>query len=294
MTNNTLSSDIATSFRQRAALVDPAAANRIVLRVADARPRSGRRLALAGSAAGAAGIGAVVAAAVTLSGATPAFAGWTAKPSSVEPTDAASATTTCAQQLASMPDGPGSATWTPTAADVRGPYVLEALVSGSMSATCLTGPSVTSVSFGSGGGSLSSSGTPSGVDPGGTSSTTNYAAGDAVTQLTLSSLDTQNGAPFDTLEGTVSPDVTAVSLALSDGQSIQGTVSGGLVLAWWPNGSKPVTAQVTTTSGTTTQQLGTFGPGPGAIVHSNDVSGTPGSLHVNKSSAQGGPQTNDS
>jgi hypothetical protein len=146
---------------------------------------------------------------------------------------------------------------------------------------------VTSVSFGSGGGSLSSSGTPSGVDPGGTSSTTNSAPGDAVTELTLSSLDTQNGAPFDTLEGTVSPGVTAVSLALSDGQSVQATVNGGLVLAWWPNGSKPVTAQVTTTEGTTTQSLGTFGPGPGAILHSNRVSGAPGSLHVTKCSAQG-------
>jgi hypothetical protein len=186
-----------------------------------------------------------------------------------------------------MPGGPGSVTWTPTATDVRGPYVLEALASGSMSATCLTGPSVTSVSFGSGSGSLSSSGTSSGVDPGGTSSTTNYASGDAVTQLTLSSLDTDNGAPFDTLEGAVSPGVTAVSIALSDGQSIQATINGGLVLAWWPNGSKPVTAQVTTAAGTTTQSLGTFGPGPGAVVHSNRVGGAPGSLHVTTCSAQG-------
>jgi hypothetical protein len=108
-----------------------------------------------------------------------------------------------------------------------------------------------------------------------------------VTELTLSSLDTQNGAPFDTLEGTVAPGVTVVSLALSDGQSIQATVNGGLVLAWWPNGSKPVTAQITTASGTTTQSLGTFGPGPGAIVHSNSVSGAPESLHVTKCSAQG-------
>jgi hypothetical protein len=284
MTNDTLSSDVAMIFRQRAAIVDPAAANRIVLRVAHARPRSHRRFVLAGSA-GAAGVGAIVAAAVTLTGATPAFAGWTASPSTTVASDA-SATTTCTDQLASMPSGPGTATWTPTATDVRGPYVLEALVSGSMSATCLTGPSVTSVSFGSGAGSLSSSGTSSGVDPAGTSSTTNYAAGDAVTQLTISSLDTQNGAPFDTLEGTVSPGVTAVSLALSNGQSIQATVNGGLVLVWWPNGSKPVTAQVTTISGTTTQSLGTFGPGPGAIVHSN-LNGSAGSLQVNGSSAQG-------
>jgi hypothetical protein len=285
MTNNTLSSDVAVSLRQRAALVDPTAAGRIAARVADARPRSRRRFALAGSAAGAAGIGAIVAAAMTLSGATPAFAGWAASPSRAAAVDATSATSACANQLASMPGGPGSVTWAPTATDVRGPYVLEALASGSMSATCLTGPSVTSVSFGSGGGSLSSSGTQSGIDPGGTSSTTNYATGDAVTELTLSSLDTQNGSPFDTLEGAVSPSVTAVSLALSDGQSVQATVNGGLVLAWWPNGSKPVSAQVTNASGTTTQSLGTFGPGAGSIVHSNRVSGAPGS---HTSSAQGG------
>jgi hypothetical protein len=277
MTNDTLSSDVAVSLRQRAALVDPAAAARIAARVADARPRSRRRFALAGSAAGAAGIGAIVAAAVTLSGATAAFAGWTASPSraAAAAADAASAAPACANELASMPGGPGNVTWTPTATDVRGPYVLEAVASGSMSATCLTGPSVTSVSLGSGGGSLSSSGTPSGVDPGGTSSTTNYAPGAAVTELTLSSLNTQSGAPFDTLEGTVSPGVTAVSFAMSDGQHVQATVNGGLVLAWWPNGSKPVTAQVTIPSGTTTQSLGTFGPGPGAVVHGNRVSGAP-------------------
>jgi hypothetical protein len=286
MTNNTLTSDVAVSLRQRAALVDPAAANRVMARVADARPGS-RRFALAGSAAGAAAIGAIVAAAVTLSGATPAFAGWTASPSGTG--DAASATTTCADQLKSMPGGPGTVTWTPTATDVRGPYVLEALASGSITATCLTGPSVTSVSFGRGGASLSSSETSSGIDSGGTTSTTNYATGDLVTELTLSSLDTENGAPFDTLEGAVSPGVTAVSFALSDGQSVQATVDGDLVLAWWPNGSKPVTAQVTTASGTTTQSLGTFGPGPGSIVHGNRVNGTPGSLHVDQSSVQGGP-----
>jgi hypothetical protein len=187
-----------------------------------------------------------------------------------------------------MPGGPGRVTWTPTATDVRGPYVLEALASGSMSATCLTGPSVTSVSFGSGGGSLSSSGSPSGIDPGGTSSTTNYNPGDAVTELTLSSLNTQKGAPFDTLEGTVSPGVTSISLAMNNGKRVQATVNGGLVLAWWPNGSKPVAAQVTTSSGTTTQALGTFGPRPGAIVHGNRVNGAPGSLHVTKWSTQGG------
>jgi hypothetical protein len=246
---------------------------------------------VAGSAAGAAGIGGIVAAVVTLSGATPAFAGWTASPSVAADGASTSATTACANQLASMRGGPGRVTWTPTATDVRGPYVLEALASGSKSATCLTGPSVTSVSLDSGGGSLSSSGTATGVDPGGTSSTSNYPSGDAVNELTLSSLNTQNGAPFDTLEGTVSPGVTAVSLVLSDGQSLQATVGGGLVLAWWPNGSTPVSAQVTTAAGTTTQSLGTFGPGPGpgpgAIVHSNRVSGAAGSLHVDTSSAPG-------
>lgn len=283
MTNNTLSSDVAVSFDQRAALVDPASTGRILAHVADARPRSRHRFALVGSAVGAAGIGAIAAAAVTLSGATPAFAGWTATPSPAG--DASSATTNCTNQLASMRGGPGSVTWTPTVTDVRGPYVLEALASGSMSATCLTGPGVTSVNFGGRGGSLSASGTSSGVDPGGTSSTTNYAAGDAVTELTLSSLDTRNGAPFDTLEGSVSPGATSVSLEMSNGQSIQATVNDGLVLAWWPNGNRPVTAQVTSASGTTTQSLGTFAPGPGSVVHANRVGGSLGSVH--KASAQG-------
>ncbi|MBO0729864.1 MAG: hypothetical protein J2P57_11435 [Acidimicrobiaceae bacterium] len=275
MTNDTLSSDVAASLRQRAALIDPAAAERIAKRAADARPRSHRRLALASSAASAAGIGGIVAAAVTLSGSTPAFASWTANPTKATAADATSATTACAKQLASMPGGSGRATWTPTATDVRGQYVLEELASGSLSATCLTGPNLTSVSLGSGGGSLSSTGTPSG-DPGGTSATTNYASGDAITDLTLSSLNTHNGAPFAILEGTVTPGVTDVSLTLSDGQKVQATLKGGLLLAWWPNGSKPVTAAVTNASGTTTQSLGTFGPGPGATVHRTGRAPQPG------------------
>jgi hypothetical protein len=287
MTNDMLSSDVAASFRLRAALIDPTAADRIAARVADARPHSRRRFAVAGSATVAAGIGVVVATVTTLSGATPAFAGWTPIPSTAASADVTSATTACTGQLASMPGGPQSSTWIATAADVRGPYVLEALASGSTSATCLTGPSITSVSFGSGGGSLSSSKASGSGDPGGTSSTTNYAPGDALTTLTLSSLDTRNGAPFDTLVGTIAPGGTAVSFTLSDGQTIQATVSGDLVLAWWPTGSKPVTAQVTTASGTATQSLGTFGPGPGTIVHGNRASGAHGSFGATRCSPQG-------
>ncbi len=295
MTNDTLRSDVAARFRQRAALIDPATVERIAAAVSDARPRSRRGLGIAGSAAGTAGVGGIVIAAVTLSGSTPAFAGWTASPSSVTTAGATSATAACASQLASMPGGPGDVRWTPTVTDVRGPYVLEELASGSLSATCLTGPTLTSVSLGSGGGSASSTGASGGGDPGGTSSTTNYGPGDALTALTLSSLNTQDGTPFDTLEGTVAPGVTAVSLVLSDGESVQATVSGGLVLAWWPSGSKPLTALVTTASGTTTQSLGTFGPGPGAIVHGNNASGAsgPGQTATNESlnphpPAQGG------
>jgi hypothetical protein len=49
MTNDTLISDVAVSLRQRAAHVDPGAADRIAARVADARPRLRRRFALGGS-----------------------------------------------------------------------------------------------------------------------------------------------------------------------------------------------------------------------------------------------------
>jgi len=280
MTNDTLSSDVAANFRRRAALIDTTTVERIAAAVSDARPRSRRGLGIAGSAAGAAGVGGIVIAAVTLSGSTPAFAGWTASPSSATTADTTSAAAACSSQLASLPGGPGSVTWSPTATDVRGPYVLEELASGSLSATCLTGPTLTSVSLGSGDGAASSTGTPGGGDPGGTSSTTNYDPGDALTELTLTSLNTQGGVPFDTLEGTVASGVTAVSLVLSDGESVEATVSGGLVLAWWPSGDKPVSAQVSTASGTTTQSLGTFGPGPGAIVHGNRASGAPDPGHM--------------
>ena len=262
MTNDMFSSDIAVTLRQRATLVDPAAAQRITAHVADTRPQS-RRLAVAGSAAGTAGVGAIVAAVVTLSGATPAFAGWTPSPSVARPRTPARRLQPARTSSHRCQAGRGRH-WTPTATDVRGPYVLESVVSGSMSATCLTGPSVTSVSFADGG-SLSSSRAGSGGDPGGASSTTNYAHGGAVRELTLSSLNTGSGAPFDTVEGAVAADVTAISFELSDGQSIKTTVSDGLVLAWWPSGSKPVSAQVTTASGTTHRHSGRSALGRGRL-----------------------------
>jgi hypothetical protein len=162
MTTDPLSSDVAISLHRRPALIDATATQRVMAHVAHAPRRPRRRLVVVGSVAGATGTGAI-AVAVVLSGATPAFAGWTANPSRNAAT--ASATNACAKQLASMPDGPGEVTWLPAATDVRGPYVLEVLASGALSATCLTGPSLTSVSFGSGDGSPNSTGTPNGVDP---------------------------------------------------------------------------------------------------------------------------------
>ena len=51
-------------------------------------------------------------------------------------------------------------------------------------------------------------------------------------------------------DGRIGPGVTAVTIQLSDGTSVQATVGNGWYLAWWPGNVSATEAQVTTASGT--------------------------------------------
>lgn len=55
--------------------------------------------------------------------------------------------------------------------------------------------------------------------------------------------------------GRVGEHVTSVTVVLKDGERIVATTAGGWYAAWWPGGGEAQTAQITTTSGVTTQKL---------------------------------------
>jgi hypothetical protein len=55
--------------------------------------------------------------------------------------------------------------------------------------------------------------------------------------------------------GRVGEHVTSVTVVLKDGERIIATTAGGWYAAWWPEGGEAQTAQITTTSGVTTQKL---------------------------------------
>ncbi len=221
------------TLSERAAQVDPAAAERI--RAIDYHPRRRRVPAL--PALGALGAGAVAVAAtviVTLgSSAAPAFAGWSATPTPPASGQLASAAQQCSANLG-----------TPALTDTRGPYTASIYADDTSSHLCLQG------------GSLSIASTSSGPAEG------DVPAGQI--QLFGSGIENSSGQALTLVDGRVGAGVTSVTIDRSDGVSVQATVSGGWYLAWWPGTAHATTAELTTTTGTATQQFPSTQQGPGA------------------------------
>ena len=269
-----LEEELSDALAQRAASLPPSATERV--RAIDYHPRRhllGVPVAIgAGAAATAATVGTVLA--VVLGGATPAYAGWSAMPTSSSP-PSSSAAPDCLSTLASAASGPSgtgstgasTGTWQTLLTDVRGPFTITLLQNGTSYATCFTGPSftevnrITSSSNGSGGvqsGSLSinsqtaNSGT-SGPQAGGVGSRVSLegtSSGD-LNQILQNHLTTTSDGPYTFIDGRVANGVTGVTLALDDGQSIVPTVADGWFVAWWPGDTADATsAQVTNASGT--------------------------------------------
>ena len=144
----TLEEELGAALAQHAATVPADAGTRV--RSIDYRPRQHPRALPvglgAGAAAGAATAGTILA--LVLGGATPAYAGWSATPvlSSAPTTSAAPS---CLSTLSSAPQAPSGAstteTWQTLLSDVRGPFTVTLLQSGSSYATCFTGPFFTEV-----------------------------------------------------------------------------------------------------------------------------------------------------
>jgi len=222
-------------------------------------PRRTRRYVLSGVGGGAL---ALTAALVALLGpwATPAFAGWTAQPTSPASGQLSTAETACASLAADLASAPGStapATLSPLSlSDVRGPYSL--LVYGTSNPVlCVLGNSLSSLV--EGGTSIGSINAQAGnelntvvhktvtqsvnTNP----SPATPAPGAAVVDINNTTVD--DGKYFSVVEGAVGSQVTGATLQLSDRTSVVTTVENGLFAAWWPGPATVSSIQVTTTAG---------------------------------------------
>jgi len=222
-----LEADLRATLRERAADV-PAASSARLTRL-DYRPRTrGRRPPLAvGALAGAAGTAAAVAAVITLgAGASNAFAGWTPAPTTPSPTQLAAAGANCTAHspIAGLPL---------KLTDTRGPFTFSVYANANTSAVCITGPTFTSVSG-------SSSSAPVSIPAG-------------QVQLSVSHTTNRDGQAYSFADGHAGAGVSAVTLILDDGTSVQATVGGGWFVAWWPGGHGVKSADLTTPSGVKTQ-----------------------------------------
>jgi hypothetical protein len=224
-----------------------------------------RRLVLSGAGA-LAGVGActvVVLAVFAGPGAPTAFAGWTATPTQSSSGETASALARCTAQLGGTGGGQSdlpTAGWQPLLTDTRGPLTALVLQSSGATATCLDGPSFTSTAATpESGGAFNTKhvlgvAAPVGSHP--VSSVSALARGGAglITQASQQQL-TANGQEYTFVQGQVAAGVTGLNLILSDGSNVRATVADGSFVAWWPGNATATSAEMTTATGTTTQQL---------------------------------------
>ena len=216
-----LEHDLREALSDRAALITTEASAR--LRAVDYHPRSRRRsLRPALGALALSGVAAAAGAAILLgSSAAPAFAGWTASPTTPLPGQLVAAQQQCA-----------AGTGAPLLTDTRGPYTASIYPDGS---TCVQGNGI-QISSSSGGGGKTS--TPAGT-----------------IELNGAGQSDSDGHALTMVDGPVGAGVTVVTITRSDGSSVQATVKNGWYLAWWPGSERAVTAQVATASQTSTQSF---------------------------------------
>ncbi|HEY8028995.1 MAG TPA: hypothetical protein VIE38_05730 [Gaiellaceae bacterium] len=214
--------DLRTALHQHAARVH--ASPRLL--AADYHPRTRRvwpQLAIGGVATAAAGI----AAALTLTGgASTAFAGWTAQPTTPTQAQLAATEAYCAANIG-LPGLPMKLV------DARGPFTFIVYSDDTSNDFCTTGPSFSNAS-----GWRTSS--PLTVPPG---------------QLFLwnEHTTTDSGQAYTFVIARAADDVSAANLTLDDGSAVTATVENGWAVAWWPGSSQLTSAHLTTPTGTQTQ-----------------------------------------
>jgi hypothetical protein len=219
--------------------------NRLVAEL-DARPRwqPSKRLAAAGiGTLGAIGAVTAILAVLLVGGETSsAFAGWTADPTAPLTGQIQAAESSC-EHAPSLPSD--LTTVSPSLVDTRGPYTLLVYSDDVTSGLCITGVRGSDEPPGVGGLSVTDA-TPVAPD--------SIRPGEQGQQIAIS----RTSSPTTALSwsvGRVGTNVTAVTLVLDDGSSIEATTANGWYAAWWPGGRAAQTADLTTTSGAATQQL---------------------------------------
>lgn len=162
-----------------------------------------------------------------------AFAGWSAAPTTPSPGQTQTAEGACAARLQSVGSANGSLS--PALVDTRGPFTLVIFADSTSIASCVNGPSFTSIQ-------------PNEPLPGPTPPPDDLVLGHA-------SFTARAGSPYGLIDGSVGTDVTAVALNLSDGSTVIATVTNGRFAAWWPGTTGIATVSVTSPGGTTTGPL---------------------------------------
>jgi hypothetical protein len=256
MIDSAIESRLAEALAAEAGTIPAEASQRLA--GIDYHPRSSRvsarRLGAMGGAAGVAA--AVAAAALMLTSATPAFAGWTPTPAKATPAQLAGADSACAPELNALAPDAG---WAPVTTDVDGPFTLVVDEASSQDyATCFYGSfvlaQVTLISGPSAGQSLSSA---ANFGPQPTFVSTAQSLNDSAGLETFTSdlYTTTSQENYTLVNGQVASDVTSVSLTLSNGQTVGTSLGGGWLITWWPGAVTAVSATVTTPSGTSTVPL---------------------------------------
>ena len=203
-----------------------------------------------------------------------AFAGWSATPTRPASGQTASALSRCTARAArsrGAQSDMAAERWEPVLTDTRGPFTAMILHGAGATATCLTGPSFTTITANAAqaGGSYHVSSILVGVaSPAGRSDVLQMSvmglsrpSSGPVRQASQMHLTAGGGQPFTLVQGQVQAGVTAATLVLSDGSDVQATVADGSFVAWWPGSAHATAARVISGSATTTQQL-TFTPVP--------------------------------
>jgi hypothetical protein len=239
-----------------------------------------------GSLAGvAAGMGAGLS--IALIGGQPAFAGWTSVPTTASaPTSTAAGH--CEKHFGSDIAIPGTTGdgWSPVVTDVRGPFTFIVYQQGTATATCFDGPTWTvvdaasgnAIGAGSAGGkpqieqhsqsaSVSKAGAPGAgytAPPSVETIEPPILLGADIENVTVSrpSLAAAGNADYTVVDGQIAPDVSALTLQLSDGSVVQATAGAGWFVAWWPGSANAASAQVTTPAGQHVEQFDQWLPVP--------------------------------
>ena len=264
-----LEAEVREAFAVRAGRLPMDAASR--LRSIDYGPREHRLRAPAigvGALAGAATVGTALA--VMLGGSTPAYAGWSASPTTAAAASPG-ADASCQSRLSEAPPAPagaslGSGAWQSVLTDVRGPFTVALFQNDGAYAACFTSTAFTEisqVSVGSGGEQESSIGAQAGSASGGGTSPASGLSSTVVDgtssgdlqPVTQTHLSISGDGPYTLVEGRVASGVTGVTLVRDDGQEVVATVDDGWLIAWWPGSATATSAQVHTASATTNEAL---------------------------------------